>query len=275
MIRALQRSTRDTIARLGLARPAFWLYARAAQFNPKTLVGNRRFVPSGAPDGLPLPPADLIFLVAGTTDISWFLEGGARAAGSITEAMRVENVDMASISAMLDFGCGCGRVLRNWQALPHTEVHGTDYNERLVDWCRQNLPFARLALNGLKPPLAYEDGRFDLVYALSVFTHLTADLQSLWISELARTVRAGGHLVISTHGETYAHRLNAEERRRFMAGELVVKNDVKSPGSNTCSAYHPFSYVRDHLVRGLDIIAFTAKGAKGNPDQDLYVLRKP
>jgi SAM-dependent methyltransferase len=217
----------------------------------------------------------LIFLVAGTTDISWFLEAGARAAGSITAAMRGKGTSIAELDAILDFGCGCGRVLRHWHSLPRTRVCGVDYNPALIDWCRENLPFAEVKTNHLSPPLPYGDAEFNLVYALSVFTHLTQELQAAWINELSRVVKPGGHVVISTHGESYLHRLNDSERKRFVAGELVVKNNTNAPGSNTCSAYHPTAYVRQHMAPGLEVVEFIPEGATGNPTQDLYVLRKP
>lgn len=69
--------------------------------------------------------------------------------------------------------------------------------------------------------------------------------------------------------------MNAQELRQFSAGGLVVKNNVKSPGSNTCAAYHPPDYVREQLARGLELLEFVPEGARGNPRQDLYVLRKP
>jgi len=113
-----------------------------------------------------------------------------------------------------------------------------------------------------------------LVYALSVFTHLTEDLQVQWIDELARVLKPKGHLVITTHGNAYTNRLSEDESRQFLDGHLVVKNNTKAPGSNTCAAYHPYSYVHDVLARELDIVTFMPKGAKGNPVQDLYVLKK-
>jgi hypothetical protein len=69
--------------------------------------------------------------------------------------------------------------------------------------------------------------------------------------------------------------LNNGERRQFASGRLVVKNNVKAPGSNTCSAYHPLAYVREALTPGLELVEHVPQGAKGNPHQDLYVLRKP
>jgi SAM-dependent methyltransferase len=275
MVTAITRSARDAVSRLGLADAAFWLYGWVARINPKFFVANARYRRLGAPDGLPIPPPDLIFLVAGTSDISWFLKGGELAASSISEALRAAGVNVAELGAILDFGCGCGRVLRNWHSLPHSRANGTDYNAKLIAWSRVNLPFAQFQINQLSPPLAYADAEFDLVYALSVFTHLTEDLQGSWMTELTRVIKPGGHLIISAHGECYLHRLNVDERRRFESGQIVVKNNVKSPGSNTCSAYHPFAYVRDQLAIGLEVVQFTPNGAKGNPQQDLYVLLKP
>ncbi len=274
MLTGVSRSLRDQVSRLGLAGAAARVIRALSSSDPRVALANAGFRRQGAPDGLPIPPADLLFLVAGTTNIAWFLEGGARAAGAIRDALERRGVALDDL-AILDFGCGCGRVLRRWHDLRRARVFGTDYSPRLVEWCRQNLPFADVGLNQLAPPLSYKPAEFDLVYAFSVFTHLTEDLQVPWMRELARVVKPGGHLLVSTHGESYSGRLNGAERRRFEGGELVVKNDVRAPGSNTCSAYHPLAYVRDQLAARLQLVEFQPQGARGNPHQDLYVLHKP
>jgi SAM-dependent methyltransferase len=275
VLATVKRSVRDGLVRLGLADLAFRLFGVASRAQPSSILANARYRRLGAPDQLPIPPANLIFLVAGSADISWFLKAGALAAASITEALGKKGVAVEELGSILDFGCGCGRVLRNWHSLSSTRICGVDYNAALVEWCRVNLPFAEMRTNQLSPPLPYGDAEFDLVYALSVFTHLTEELQVAWIHELTRVLKPGGHLVISTHGESYLHRLNDQERQQFAAGRLVVKNNTKAPGSNTCSAYHPTAYVRDRMAAGLELIDFSPEGAKGNPQQDLYLLLKP
>src|SRR5262249_27140661 len=149
---------------------------------------------------------------------------------------------------------------------------GTDLNPAAVRWCRTNLAFASFEENGLAPPLPFEDGRFELVYALSVFTHLPEELQLAWMKELRRVLRPGGWLLLSTHGDAYRERLDADERVRFRAGDLVVRWEQVA-GTNLCSAFHPESYVRTHLANGLDVVEFSPQGAVGNPHQDLTVLR--
>jgi SAM-dependent methyltransferase len=205
--------------------------------------------------------------VAGTADADWFLRSGRAAYDTIAG-----HVPLGEIDSVLDFGCGCGRVTRYWNDFAGN-VSGGDMSGRAVEWCRENLPFARFEVNRLEPPLSFGDESFDLVYALSVFTHFTDELQLAWRDELRRVLRPGGHLLLTTHGESYVPRLDSGERERFGRGELVVRwGDV--PGTNLCSAYHPERYLRETFARGFEFVELEPEGARGNPTQDLVLLRK-
>jgi SAM-dependent methyltransferase len=246
------------LARAGLIGPAFRAYERIVSLRPGR---------PAAVDGPPLPPRRLMVRVAGTADADWFLRSGRAAYDAI-----VAHVPLAEVDAVLDFGCGCGRVTRYWDGFEGT-VTGGDVSTKAVDWCRTNLPFASFASNRLEPPLAFADGSFDLVYALSVFTHLTDELQLAWRDELRRVLRPGGRLLVTTHGRSYLPRLDTGERERFEAGDLVVRwGDV--PGTNLCSAYHPERYLRDTFAHGFTFVELEPEGARGNPTQDLVVLAR-
>jgi SAM-dependent methyltransferase len=224
--------------------------------------------------GLPLPPPRLMHLVAASEDVSWFLEAGQRGASCLRDILGRNGVELESLGAILDFGCGAGRVLRHFETLRGPALHGTDYNPALIAWCARSLPFAGFRVNGLGGGLSYADDTFDLVYALSVFTHLTESLQAFWIRELARVVRPGGYLFITVHGEHYAPKLPPGDYERFREGQLVVIGSSRE-GSNDCAAFHPESYVRQTLAAGLEVVDFVPEGALGNPRQDVVLLRKP
>jgi len=228
---------------------------------------------AASPDGLPIPPAYLRELVAGTSDLTWFLSSGARAAESIRDVLGRHGVPPERMTSILDFGCGCGRVIRHWAGLP-ARVHGADRNRRLVAWCRRHLPFASFEVNGLRPPLRSPDDEFQLVYALSVFTHLPEDLQRPWMEELCRVTSRGGHILLSVHGESYRDTLTPHERRRFDEGLLVVRGS-EAAGRNACGAYHPREYIRRVMGTGLTLVDHVPEGATGNPRQDLVLFRRP
>ena len=254
----MKRRALRLLQRLGLIGPAFRAYERAVA------LGGRHVTPT---DGVPLPPRRLMVRVAGTADADWFLRSGRAGYDAIAA-----HVPLGEIRAVLDFGCGCGRVTRYFR--DHGgEVAGSDVSDDAVGWCRDNLRFARFEANGIAPPLVFDDASFDLVYALSVFTHLTADLQLAWRDELRRVLRPGGRLLITTHGRSYVPRLDGGERARFERGELVVRwGEVV--GSNLCSAYHPERYLRDTFAQGFAFLELEAEGARGNPTQDLVLLQK-
>jgi SAM-dependent methyltransferase len=254
----VKRRVLRLLQRLGLIAPAFRSYERLVALRPQ------RVTPT---DGSPLPPRRLMVHVAGTADADWFLRGGHAGYDAIAA-----HVPLDELSAVLDFGCGCGRVTRYFRDFPGA-VAGSDLSAEAIAWCRENLPFGRFETNGLAPPLAFDDDSFDLVYALSVFTHLTADLQLAWRDELRRVLRPGGRLLITTHGRSYIPRLEHAERERFEAGELVVRWGEVA-GSNLCSAYHPERYLRDTFADGFAFLELEPEGARGNPTQDLVLLQK-
>jgi SAM-dependent methyltransferase len=254
----VKRRVLRLLDRLGLVGPAFRTYERIVSLRP-----TRRL----AVDGPPLPPRGLMVRVAGTGNADWFLRGGRAGFDAIAA-----HVQLDQLESVLDFGCGCGRVTRWWSGFPGT-VAGSDVSDAAIEWCRANLPFARFELNALPPPLVFEDESFDLVYALSVFTHLTADLQLAWRDEVRRVLRPGGLLLLTTHGRSYVPRLGDDERARFERGELVVRWGEVA-GTNLCSAYHPERYLRDTFADGFAFLELEAEGARGNPTQDLVLLRK-
>ena len=79
-------------------------------------------------DELPLPPDVLRLMVAGTDDAEWFLTAGRRAAESLAAVLAKAGVALHQCRRVLDFGCGCGRVIRHLRHLP-ADLHGCDTNQ--------------------------------------------------------------------------------------------------------------------------------------------------
>lgn len=262
------------LQRINLLGAAFRIYEIIQIADFRFLRRNVKYWGKKAPDGLPIPPAKLRILVAGTPDISGFLNLGKVGADSICGALEKNGIKITDFHAILDFGCGCGRVMRYWKELAGINMFGTDYNSNLIDWCRENLPFAQFDINTLSPPLNYDDEKFDFIYALSVFAHLPEDLQLLWLNELSRVLKPGGYLLITTHGEHHFERLTLIEQEEFKSGQLVTRFQELA-GANLCCSYHPPKYVLEKLVIGWDVIDFIPGGSKGTGFQDIFLLKPP
>jgi SAM-dependent methyltransferase len=106
---------------------------------------------------------------------------------------------------VLDFGCGHGRTLRQFIEEPQrAELWGCDIDEPSIRWLEHNLcPPLSVLSHGEEPPLPLESGSFDLIWALSVFTHLT-DGWSSWLLELRRLLKPDGLLLASFNAEGWS-----------------------------------------------------------------------
>jgi SAM-dependent methyltransferase len=249
---------------------------------------------SGATSAIPLPPDELIDrVVTGfTNDLAeenraLFLDTGRRSLGDLERALAAVCDTLSAHDRILDFGCGCGRIVRWMKELADGRtIAGTDIDARAIAWASSNLSFARFEVNEALPPTRYRDGEFDLIVNHSVFTHLDERHQDLWLAELERITAPGGALVLSVHG-AYSFQATERElepgsilRREWRArlerdGILHVTED-SFIGSSFPDFYHttfhaPW-YVLEHWSRWFEVLAYLPRSSLGHQDQ--VVLRR-
>ena len=102
---------------------------------------------------------------------------------------------------MLDFGCGAGRTLRHFlEEAENGSFHGCDIDAPSIAWLESNLsPPLHVFANGEEPPLPLETASLDLIWAISVFTHIS-DHWAAWLVELHRLLRDDGLLIATILG---------------------------------------------------------------------------
>lgn len=158
------------------------------------------FVPDPAL-GAELPDEHRRFRVIGNRDPVGFLMSGCTDFNRLDRACAaVTDKHMAEHARILDWGCGCGRIAR-YLARNAREFSGCDIDRDNVAWCQEHLP-GRYSVSSLRPPLPYEDGAFDLIYGVSVFTHFRSEIEALWLVELRRVATPGALLLMTVHGQT-------------------------------------------------------------------------
>jgi len=175
----------------------------------------------------------------------------------------------------LDWGCGCGRTLRWFESGVSTpQFFGADIDREAIAWCRENLPFAVFDVNGALPPLPYAAGQFDLVYGVSVLTHLDEGYQFRWLEELRRVTHPGAMLLLSVHTSATWSELSADEQSRLQDAGFFYQYAQCWKGIFPDwyqNAFHSHSYIRQRFSDYFDVVDIVRLGASDR--QDLVVLR--
>ncbi len=217
--------------------------------------------------GVVFPP-DYMMYEAYRLDYERYYINGMQSAEWLVEKVK-PYVDLEKAS-ILDWGCGPARVLRHMPGLlPAATFYGTDYNPATIAWCSKTFSNIYFHSNDLMPRLVYEKGMFDLVYGISIFTHLSEEAHEAWIGELGRILKPGGILLITLHGASFRDKLTGDEQLLFDRGELVVRGNVKE-GHRTFTAFHPQSWVRK-WTEGFEILKYE-QGRK--EEQDTLILKE-
>jgi SAM-dependent methyltransferase len=235
----------------------------------------------------PLPDDDLIELVVGHRNREAFAESRQHAVDTILGMLGDIGVNARDFRSILDFGCGCGRILAGWEGLLHpgTELHGCDINERLVRFCQENVKHAQIVQSNYLPPLPYPDHKFEFIYAASVYTHLTLPAMLSWTGEIARIVKRGGIAMITIHGSCFASALAqaSKEGSRILAERGYYVHLHGDPEDTWLGSSNYATFVTPDFMRrifgGFDLIR-ASPGISHGPThhfmryQDVLIFRR-
>jgi SAM-dependent methyltransferase len=178
---------------------------------------------------------------------------------------------------VLDFGCGAGRTLRHFVSdEAGGEFWGCDIDVESIEWLNANLaPPLHAFANSELPPLAQPDETFDLVYCVSVFTHL-ARSWSAWLAELHRVLKPDGLLLTTFMGAGQAHLMAPDEWDEDSVGMLILQ-----PGQSWAMGgpmvLHSEWWIREHWGRLFDVLSVTPDGFavdRSGVGHGLVALRK-
>jgi ubiquinone/menaquinone biosynthesis C-methylase UbiE len=185
-----------------------------------------------------------------------------------------KHIELKNIK-ILEWGCGPARIIRHLSKLLDSscEIYGSDYNSKTIDWCKKNISGIQFSKNNLQPPLEFQNNFIDIIYATSVFTHLSEEMHYAWKNELKRICKPNGIIFLTTHGDNCKPKLTEEELKIFETGKLVVRGNVKE-GHRTFAAYQSLSFMRG-LFKDFEIVEHVTREPEGNYiPQDVWIVRK-
>lgn len=231
-------------------------------------------------DGLPIPPIKLRDMVRrGGILAEDFLLEGKQAFDAVMEFAQEQGVALTPDARVYEFGVGCGRVARHFLTRQSCRFTGSDVDEELIAWCGENLASAlggrahpEFFVNAYQPPLAAPENSFDFIYSISVLTHMTAESQSAWLSELHRVLAHGGHLALSIlekstqdvpSGIATQERIDREYERGWLGRAGAPATYFNS--------YNTLAYMRD-VCPALELVGYRHNAIRNT--QSLLMFRK-
>lgn len=248
---------------------------RYVEFRRRLRIANR----AHACNRSQLPPPALRYRVHGALDEESYVRAGRAAARGIFDAVRRAGAGWDG-AAVLDFACGPGRVATELKKLaPSCRLAGSDIDREAIEWARHNLAdVGAFEVNSPLPPTRYPDGRFDVIYSVSLFTHLDERAQDAWLAEIARILRPGGVFATSVHGAHARRSCNPAElcelATRGFAYRVGRKGRFKLDGLP--DFYQTTFHARDYVVRNwgrfLELVEYAEGGLAGH--HDLVTMRK-
>lgn len=234
----------------------------------ETLQPDRRRLPA-------VPSPRLRHRVHGSADTHGYLEVGKQSWASIEAILKCRQRAADEFQNILDFGCGSGRVLRNIEPESRKTIWGADIDASAIRWCQKHLPGYRFATVDPLPPTGFDTGAFDLILAISVFTHLDEARQNAWLAEISRLLQPGGVFIASVHGEhhraLHSREVDLEKGFRFNDSK---KRFFKKDGLPRFyqDAHHTKAYVVENWSRYFNVLDYIERGIVDH--HDAVVLTK-
>jgi len=144
---------------------------------------------------------------------------------------------------------------------PNAQFDGIDIDANAISWCRGNLKFANFNLSKETPPIDYAENTFDLIYVISVFTHLDEDYQFNWLAELRRIAKPGAIVVLTVNG--------SKNGQGFFFERSYEEGLFPAWYQNT---YHSKDYIFENFGRFFEVLGYFPQSM--NAHQDVVVLQR-
>jgi SAM-dependent methyltransferase len=131
-----------------------------------------------------------------------YLSTGAQNMRELGVIFRDQGIELSSQIDVLDFAGGFGRLTRYLvQVVGVAHVTHCDISPEAVQWVAHRLGVTSV-LSTAHPDAFRHRGRYDLILAISLFSHLPHATWGAWLAALYRLLKPDGRLLFTTHGAT-------------------------------------------------------------------------
>ena len=116
--------------------------------------------------------------------------------------------------SILDFGSGYGRVSRFLPSFfTNSKIEVSEVKSQALDFQKRHFDFE--GISHTQDVKSFPDKEFDLILALSVFTHLPQSSFENWLNKLVRLLKPGGALVFTFNNTLDPLHLTSSQMKEF------------------------------------------------------------
>lgn len=173
--------------------------------------------------------------------------------------------------SILEFASGYGRVTRFFpKVLPNAEVVACDIHPEAIKFLRG---IGLEAVLSSSIPEELDTGRkYDVVFALSFFTHMPRSTWARWLRSLANQLAPGGILIFTAHGRVSQGLMGVDELEPDGFYFTPASEQKDLPAQEYGNTVTAFEFVYSNLVR-TDLTLLQFKQA-GIAHHDIYIIRR-
>jgi SAM-dependent methyltransferase len=178
-------------------------------------------------------------------------------------------------ATLLEFASGYGCVTRFLiDACPNTDITCCDIHPAAVAFLQSEFGVDAV-LSNKSPEQVSIDRTFDVVFVVSLFSHLPKATWTRWLRSISRCVAKGGLLIFTTHGYTSASANFAsaeinDEGYWFHPASEQADIDPEEYGSTITTP--KFVHKQVASIHDLRVVGHRPGGLQKN--QDVYILKR-
>ena len=223
---------------------------------------------------MPIPPASLRGRVGDPSRARFLRVGPSHRNRIFSHVGRY--ADVKDFQRVLEWGCGCGRISRAMlEDIPAGSFYGCDIDPDSITWLQKTFTDSSFETINPYPPTPYEDGFFDFIYGISVFTHLDEATQFKWLEELKRITSKSGIVLVTVHSgggskESAMHNRLSTQGFADRSGDRWILFNHFLDSEYYRLTMHSKDYVMREWSRYFDILEYIEKGIGR---QDIVIMR--
>lgn len=182
-------------------------------------------------------------------------------------------VDINEGRTFLEFASGYGCVTRHLlKVLPELRLTASDIHPEANSFLEMNLGCE--TVQSFPVPEDYPDRKYDLVFALSFFSHMPRTTWSRWLRVLVANLTINGFLIFTTHGLGSRPLMNSPELDEdgFWFQKHSEQDDLQTTEYGTTITSPSFVLNEIGKIEGCRLFMLKTEFWWGH--QDLYVVKK-